>query len=122
MSGSMMSNVGNRQVYEAGDQRTNKSTDTDPREFAYEEGQKNSHKLDDPKDQRSLANRLAAAEKKDREREDHSEAGDPRAPAWHHGNEPSKGAKIDAELQKEDEELLARKAKKGTDAMTGKKN
>lgn len=28
-----------------------------------------------------------------------------------HGNEPSKGAKIDAEIQKEEEEYLARKGK-----------
>ena len=36
-----------------------------------------------------------------------------------HGNEPSKGAKIDAELQAEEEEYLARKGK--GDSMPGKK-
>jgi hypothetical protein len=34
-----------------------------------------------------------------------------------HGNEPSRGAKIDAELQAEDEEILRKKG----DAMPGKK-
>jgi hypothetical protein len=29
-----------------------------------------------------------------------------------HGNEPSKGAKIDAEIQAEEEEMLAKKDKK----------
>ena len=36
---------------------------------------------------------------------------DPLGPATSHGNEPSKGAKIDAELKREDEELLRRKGK-----------
>ena len=36
---------------------------------------------------------------------------DPLGPATSHGNEPSKGAKIDAELKREDEELLKRKGK-----------
>jgi len=36
-----------------------------------------------------------------------------------HGNEPSRGAKIDAELQAEDEAMLAKK--KGNN-MPGKKN
>ena len=34
---------------------------------------------------------------------------DPTAPARLHGNEPSKGAKIDAELQAEEEEMLRKK-------------
>lgn len=37
-----------------------------------------------------------------------------------HGNEPSKGAKIDAEIQREEEELL-RKKKEKTDSLPGKK-
>lgn len=37
-----------------------------------------------------------------------------------HGNEPSKGAKIDAELQAEDEVTMAKKAGK-TDSLPGKK-
>lgn len=38
-----------------------------------------------------------------------------------HGNEPSRGAKIDAQLQQEEAELLAKK-KKNTDSLPGKKN
>lgn len=37
-----------------------------------------------------------------------------------HGNEPSKGAKIDAELQAEDEAAIAKKVGK-TDSLPGKK-
>lgn len=37
-----------------------------------------------------------------------------------HGNEPSKGAKIDAELQAEDEVTMAKKTGK-TDSPPGKK-
>jgi hypothetical protein len=36
---------------------------------------------------------------------------DPTLPAKMHGNEPSRGAKIDAELQDEEEEELRRKGK-----------
>jgi hypothetical protein len=36
---------------------------------------------------------------------------DPTLPAKLHGNEPSRGAKIDAELQAEEEEELRRKGK-----------
>jgi hypothetical protein len=36
---------------------------------------------------------------------------DPTLPAKMHGNEPSRGAKIDAELQAEEEEELRRKGK-----------
>lgn len=37
-----------------------------------------------------------------------------------HGNEPSRGAKIDAELKADDEAVLAKKAGK-TDSLPGKK-
>ena len=40
-----------------------------------------------------------------------SESMRPTEVARSHGNEPSKGAKIDEELQKEDEEYLKRKGK-----------
>jgi hypothetical protein len=36
---------------------------------------------------------------------------DPLGPATSHGNEPSKGAKVDAELKEEEEEILRRKGK-----------
>jgi len=62
----------------------------------------------DSKDQRSIANRLAAASQ---EHDKPSESMRPTEVARSHGNEPSKGAKIDEELQKEDEEYLKRKGK-----------
>lgn len=43
---------------------------------------------------------------------------DPTLPAVMHGNEPSKGARIDAELQAEEEEMLQ---KKGHQNMPAKK-
>lgn len=39
-----------------------------------------------------------------------------------HGNEPSKGAKIDAEIQAEEEEAINKKKSGKTDSMPGKKN
>ncbi|KAI5795606.1 hypothetical protein EDC01DRAFT_787698 [Geopyxis carbonaria] len=116
------SSVGTHNIYEADDQRTSKSTNVKPKDLAYEEGVKNSHQNTDPKDQRSIKNRLAAEEKKEKTRDDHSEKTDPRAAALSHGNEPSKGAKIDAQIQMEEEEELERKAKKGKDTLPGKKN
>lgn len=66
-------------------------------------------------DERSIGNRLAAAKpqndsgsgKGDAESELAKQ--DPTAPARSHGNEPSKGAKIDAELQAEEEEIIRKK-------------
>ncbi len=53
-----------------------------------------------------------------REKEDEEESQetkalkkDPTLPAKLHGNEPSKGAKIDAQIQAEEEEELGRKGK-----------
>ncbi|CAG1975961.1 unnamed protein product [Fusarium graminearum] len=109
------SNVGNRGVYEAGDQRNvseaeRKAEESDP----YNEGKENSHNNLDSKDERSIANRLAAEEKKSESGDDTETAQlkkDPTLPARAHGNEPSKGAKIDAQLQAEEEEELKRKGK-----------
>lgn len=55
-------------------------------------------------------------EKRENESEDKSEETkalkkDPTLPAKMHGNEPSRGAKIDAQLQAEEEEELRRKGK-----------
>ncbi|KAI1181149.1 hypothetical protein F4777DRAFT_526076 [Nemania sp. FL0916] len=82
----------------------------------YEEGVENSHLPNDSKDERSIANRLANEERKlhRKEEEDPETAAlkkDPTAPAKMHGNEPSKGAKVDANLQAEEEEYLRRKGK-----------
>ncbi|KAK4192490.1 hypothetical protein QBC35DRAFT_447334 [Podospora australis] len=108
MSGN--SNVGNSQVYEAGDQRNSKTSELGSDRF--HEGVKNSHQGSDPKDDRSLINR-AAAERQSSDPPQSEETRqlkqDPTLPAKMHGNEPSRGAKIDAQLQAEDEELLRKK-------------
>ncbi|KAH8169900.1 hypothetical protein LIA77_10444 [Sarocladium implicatum] len=113
MSGT--SSVGQASVYEAGDQRNYKNSELDNKDH-YHEGKENSHKSLDSKDERSIANKLAAEEKYKEEGSDISKEAqlaqqDPTAPAKMHGNEPSKGAKIDAELQAEEEEELKRKGK-----------
>ncbi|MCJ1381156.1 hypothetical protein MMC17_004265 [Xylographa soralifera] len=112
MSGT--SSVGQGSVYEAGDQRNVKNSETETAE-RYNEGKENSHKSTDSKDERSIANRLANEEKKSEGGEDSKETEmlkkDPTLPARSHGNEPSKGARIDAELQAEEEEYLKRKGK-----------
>ncbi|KAK0749301.1 hypothetical protein B0T18DRAFT_445185 [Schizothecium vesticola] len=77
-----------------------------------EEGKPNSHIVTDSKDQRTIANRLAAAESATEPRQDkETEMGkkDPTAPAKMHGNEPSRGAEIDAEIQAEEEQILKKK-------------
>ncbi|KAI9679453.1 MAG: hypothetical protein M1817_005475 [Caeruleum heppii] len=113
MSG--QSSVGNRQVYEAGDQRTSKNSEINDAE-RYKEGKPNSHLANDSKDERSFANKLAREEKRSKEPESEDpEAAlskkDPTLPARSHGNEPSKGAKIDAEIAAEEEAELKKKGK-----------
>ncbi|KAE8447703.1 hypothetical protein EG329_010510 [Mollisiaceae sp. DMI_Dod_QoI] len=116
MSGT--SNVGNSQVYESGDQRTvpQSEINQEKKDARFHEGKENSHKANDSKDERSIANKLAREEKREKEPENESEEAkqykqDPTLPAKMHGNEPSKGAKIDAEIQAEEEEELRRKGK-----------
>ncbi|KAH7116091.1 hypothetical protein B0J11DRAFT_117289 [Dendryphion nanum] len=121
MSGT--SSVGQASVYEAGDQRNYKDEELNNAE-RFKEGKPNSHLANDSKDQRTIANKLARESERDDEGKDLSEEArvgqkDPTAPAKLHGNEPSKGAKIDAELQAEEEEYLKRKGK--GDSMPGKK-
>ncbi|KAL8948367.1 MAG: hypothetical protein Q9222_005438 [Ikaeria aurantiellina] len=111
MSGT--SSVGGRGVYEAGDQRNVKDSEINDAE-RYKEGQPNSHVANDSKDERSIANKLAREEKRQKEPEPISKEAaesqaDPTLPAKKHGNEPSKGAKIDAEIQQEEEEMLRKK-------------
>ncbi|MDI1486406.1 MAG: hypothetical protein OHK93_005634 [Ramalina farinacea] len=116
MSGT--SNVGGSGVYEAGDQRNPPNSEI-PQADRYHEGQPNSHKANDSKDERSIANKLAREEKREKEPEPMSQEAkesqqDPTLPAKNHGNEPSKGAKIDAELQQEEEEMLKKKGAWGS--------
>lgn len=130
------SNVGNAQIYEAGDQRIPPDSEkAENQAQPYEEGKKNSHKDNDSKDERSIANRLAAAgDQNDSssgkgDAESRAAQQDATLPAKMHGNEPSKGAKIDAEIQAEEEAMLAKKDaakggnhKGGTGKTTGQKN
>ncbi|KAG0652897.1 hypothetical protein D0Z07_0432 [Hyphodiscus hymeniophilus] len=116
MSGN--SNVGNSQLYEAGDQRNVPQSEIqqEKKDNRFHEGKEHSHKALDSKDERSIANKLAREEKREKEGdEDTPEVAalkeDPTAPAKLHGNEPSRGAKIDAEIQQEEEEELRRKGK-----------
>ncbi|KAJ5909135.1 hypothetical protein N7495_001817 [Penicillium taxi] len=114
------SSVGNSSLYEAGDQRNVPHSDLDQRN-RFEEGQTHSHKNLDSKDQRSIANKLASQEGKPNSSHHHNgvydqeaefSQQDPTKPAKLHGNEPSKGAKIDAELQAEEEQYLRQKGQK----------
>ncbi|KIE01376.1 hypothetical protein MAJ_02717, partial [Metarhizium majus ARSEF 297] len=109
------SNVGSSAVYEAGDQRNVKASERNAAE-RFEEGKPGSHSLTDSKDERTISNRLAAEEKRRKQGDsDDFETAmskkDPTLPAKMHGNEPSKGAKIDAELAAEDAQRI--KEKKG---------
>jgi hypothetical protein len=67
-------------------------------------------------DERSIANKLEREEKRENEGEeksleDRQREQDATLPARAHGNEPSKGAKIDQELREEEEAELKRKGK-----------
>ncbi|KAI1809900.1 hypothetical protein GGS20DRAFT_244405 [Poronia punctata] len=98
-----------------GDQRNYKDSEA-PRPERYEEGVQNSHLANDSKDERSIANRLANEERKQKQAdsdtpENAAHKKDPTLPAKMHGNEPSRGAKVDADLQNEEEEYLRRKGK-----------
>ncbi|KAH8121236.1 hypothetical protein ACSS6W_010689 [Trichoderma asperelloides] len=107
------SNVGTSGVYEAGDQRNVKRSEMENAE-RYNEGQPGSHIGNDSKDQRSIANRLAAEERKSEPGDDRETAlskEDPTLPAKMHGNEPSRGAKVDAQIAADEEEYLRRKGK-----------
>lgn len=106
------SNVGNSQTYGNDDQRNQE----EPQVERFEEGKENSHDLNDSKDQRSIANRLAAAEKADKEDDDKTLETkrlqqDATLPAKAHGNKPSRGAVLDQELRDEEQEYLERKGK-----------
>lgn len=82
MSG--QSSVGNRAIYEAGDQRNAPQSEINERQ-RYKEGETGSHKNLDSKDQRSIANKLA------------SQGGKPDS-SHHHNNDVNE----EAELSKQD--------------------
>lgn len=116
MSGN--SKVGQSSVYEVGDQKnaTQSEIEQEKKDNRFHEGKEHSHKANDSKDERTIANKLAREEKREKEDEEESEETkqlkkDPTLPAKIHGNEPSRGAKIDAQIQAEEEEELKRKGK-----------
>ncbi|RYP11304.1 hypothetical protein DL764_000122 [Monosporascus ibericus] len=101
---SSKSNIGNRKAYEAGDQRNYKDSEV-PTRPDYEQ-----------EDERTIANRLANEERKSDRDEPQSEEAkaaqrDPTLPAKLHGNEPSRGAKMDAEIQADEEATLKKKGR-----------
>ncbi|KAI9836414.1 MAG: hypothetical protein M1819_001444 [Sarea resinae] len=111
MSGN--SSVGNRGVYEAGDQVNRPNSEINEAE-RYKEGKPNSHLANDSKDERTIANKLAREEKREKEGEpvgpeEAESKKDATLPAKNHGNEPSKGAKVDQELREEEEAELKKK-------------
>jgi hypothetical protein len=72
-----------------------------------------------PEDERTIANKLAREEKREKEADlDDPETAaskkDSTLPAKNHGNEPSKGAKIDQELKEEEEAILKKKGAWGS--------
>ncbi|KAI9828069.1 MAG: hypothetical protein M1832_003596 [Thelocarpon impressellum] len=107
---SWKSEVGNSAVYQAEEQREKEHHAGEHHKGErYHEGNKN-------KDQRSLANKLD-----DEERRDHDHKKDPQTEALKHdptlaaklhGNKPSRGAVIDAEIQAEEEAELEKKHRK----------
>ncbi|KAJ3575340.1 hypothetical protein NP233_g1154 [Leucocoprinus birnbaumii] len=110
----MHSNTGDQRVYEAQDQRPPKLTGPQKGEYErrerFEHGPGPIHHNLDSKDQRTIANRLSAEEKREHQLDESRQTvKNPLKPAEDHGNKPSRGAQIDAELQKEDEEMLRKK-------------
>ncbi|KAK4055920.1 hypothetical protein OIO90_003177 [Microbotryomycetes sp. JL221] len=110
-----MSSIAHAEAHQNdGDQKQHQA----PQAERYEEGKEESHQSLDSKDERSLANKLAAESKKEKEeKQADRKANDPldqplpTAEARKHGNEPSRGAKIDEQLMLEEQEELKRKGK-----------
>ncbi|EKG13516.1 hypothetical protein MPH_09348 [Macrophomina phaseolina MS6] len=114
----MSSNVGSHNIYEDGDQRNYSSADA-PQPDRFHEGKTNSHQALDSKDERSIANKLAREEKREKESEpqsfEHQQLEkDATLPARSHGNNPSKGASIDQQLREEDEQAMKGKGSWGS--------
>ncbi|KAI5477160.1 hypothetical protein MNV49_006816 [Pseudohyphozyma bogoriensis] len=85
----------------------------EPGAAPYEAGKEHSHNVLDSVDQRSIANRLAAAEheKKLEKKEEQEDSLRPTEIAKQHGNEPSRGAKIDQQIEDEEQAELERKGR-----------
>ncbi|OAV97688.1 hypothetical protein PTTG_11797 [Puccinia triticina 1-1 BBBD Race 1] len=96
-----------------GDQKN--ASHKDGEESRYEAGKAHSHLGNDPKDQRSIANRL---ESELRKKDDDNYNPDPNIPnkgqkptdlAKEHGHQPSRGAEIDEQIRQEEEAELRKK-------------
>jgi hypothetical protein len=74
--GSSQSSVGNRSLYEAGDQRIEPQSAINERD-RYKEGVKNSHQNLDAKDERSIANKVANQGKQSDSSHHHHHISDP---------------------------------------------
>ncbi|KAK0529766.1 hypothetical protein OC834_003559 [Tilletia horrida] len=86
----------------------------DDKAVRHEEGKENSHQALDSKDEKSIANKLEAAakaEKEEKKAEKEKEEQGYVFEAEKHGNEPSRGAKIDAQIEEEERLELERKGK-----------
>ncbi|KFY63553.1 hypothetical protein V496_03861 [Pseudogymnoascus sp. VKM F-4515 (FW-2607)] len=107
-----LSSVGNPSVYEAGDQR-GPPTATEQRQHDVEEMRDSGHtsKMAAEHEHKTPQQRREAPHKREEEKQTEMLKKDPTLPAQMHNNEPSRGAKIDKELQKEDEEELKQKNK-----------
>ncbi|OCH89759.1 hypothetical protein OBBRIDRAFT_826380 [Obba rivulosa] len=108
-SGSMQSNVGNRQVYNDGDQRPH-----DPVEEMHirQQGEKQWRALDEVPypPQQHRAQRREQKARIDAARNERSRTvNDPLEPAQRQGHKPSRGAQVDAELKNEDQQRLQEK-------------
>ncbi|UZJ55069.1 hypothetical protein CBS101457_004389 [Exobasidium rhododendri] len=79
---------------------------------SHEQGVENSHQNLDAKDQKSIANKLDQASKQEKRQEKAEEAANKKPPtqaARDNGNEPSRGAKIDEQIELEEAAELRKK-------------
>lgn len=78
----------------------------------HEKGQPESHQSLDPKDEKSIKNKLAQAGKEAREEAEAAKAKEDEKPtqaALSNGNKPSRGAVIDEQIEEEERKMLEAK-------------
>ncbi|KAI2629537.1 hypothetical protein GGR54DRAFT_267127 [Hypoxylon sp. NC1633] len=114
MASNAAGNHGSARIYETQDQVNyahSSITNEDKHHLTKAEGCR-------PKDQNKAMNQMRDDDIQDEVAERYKH--DPTYRAIMHGNEPSRGAKVDAEIQREEEEMLKKKDEK-TGSMSGKK-
>merc|ERR1712032_657614 len=96
------------------DQKNDSSNNDNNNAERHAEGKENSHQNLDAKDEKSIKNKLAqAAEEEKREKKEAEENDEmPTDAARKNGNEPSRGAKIDEQIELEEQAELAKKEAK----------